>query len=415
MTGYSYWLDIDWMLILMDIDISRILSSNGYDQQRFSVKEAALFYIRADGNEKIGMGHVMRCLAIAEALRKEGEEVLFLAADHKPAGVIQDKGFPVKILDTCYEDMETELPELTSVIQKKPGNGEYGRIFEKSKILVDSYFITESYLKALQTFATVILMDDEKKAVYPCDALVNYNIYGNTLSYKQDYPAGVKLFLGCAYMPLREQFGDVEYVVRDRAAHILLTTGGGDSCHMALAMAKYLSEKLDWLPKESNSREKQKNMLAEGGGRMALTAGIWHIVCGPYCTDTEELESLAEQNSFLKIHKNVTDMSELMQRCDVAVSAAGSTLYELCRVGVPTVGFYFAENQRQNMEAFERLSPIKNAGDFSAFPDRVLSNIVWEAENLCRSRKRREEVSLSMRTFIDGRGAERLSKGLLEL
>lgn len=374
-----------------------------------------MFYIRADGNEKIGMGHVMRCLAIAGALRKEGEEVLFLAADHKPARVIQDKGFPIKILDTCYKDMDAELPWLTSFMQKKPGNGEYGRIPEKSKILVDSYFITESYLKALQTLAIVILMDDEKKVVYPCDALVNYNIYGNTLSYKQDYPAGVRLFLGCTYMPLREQFEDVEYVVRDRAAHILLTTGGGDSCHMALAMAKYLLEKLGGLPKESNSWEKQKNMLAESGERTALAARTWHIICGPYCTDTEELESLAEQNSFLEIHKNVTDMSEIMRHCDVAVSAAGSTLYELCRVGVPTVGFYFVENQRQNMEAFERLSPIKNAGDFSAFPDRVLSNIEQEVENLCRSRKRREEVSLSMRALIDGRGAERLARGLLEL
>ncbi len=374
-----------------------------------------MFYIRADGNEKIGMGHMMRCLAIAEALRKEGEEVLFLAADHKPAGVIRDKGFPVKILDTCYEDMEAELPKLKSYMQEKPGNGEYGRISEKPKILVDSYFITESYLKALRTLAIVILMDDEKKAVYPCDALVNYNIYGNTLSYKQDYPAGVKFFLGCAYMPLREQFRDVEYVVRDRAAHILLTAGGGDSCHMALAMANYLLRKAGRLPEEGSDWKKQKNMLAESGSRIVLTDRTWHIVCGPYCTDTMELERLAEQNSFLKIHKNVTNMPELMRRCDVAVSAAGSTLYELCRVGVPTVGFYFVENQRQNMEAFERLSAIKNAGDFSAFPDRVLSNIEQEAERLCRSRKRREEISLSMRAIIDGRGAERLAKGLLEL
>ena len=58
-----------------------------------------------DGNEKIGMGHVMRCLTIAEALRKQGEEVLFLSADDKPVKIIEDQGFAVKILFTYYDEL----------------------------------------------------------------------------------------------------------------------------------------------------------------------------------------------------------------------------------------------------------------------------------------------------------------------
>lgn len=349
-----------------------------------------MFYIRADGNEKVGMGHVMRCLTIAEALRRLGENVLFLTADEKPLKIIAERGFTVKVLPARYDDMETELPRLTAVLAENAGNGEA----EKPKILVDSYFVTSDYLEKLRETAKVILLDDEKRAVYPCDGLVNYNIFGRTLGYESDYPAGTKLFLGCGYMPLREQFRDCGYAVREKVEHILFTTGGGDGCHMALAMAKRLIKK--------NGEERGK-------------APVWHIVCGPYHTDTEELERLAAGCGILQIHRNVTYMSELMQKCDIAVSAAGSTFYELSSIGIPVVGFYFAENQRRNMETFAEFAHVRNAGDFSEEPDRTLDFIEEEVERLCREKTLREKISQSMKTIVDGRGADRLAKGFLSI
>ena len=127
------------------------------------------------------------------------------------------------------------------------------------------------------------------------------------------------------------------------------------------------------------------------------------------------MEELAAQNDILRIHKNVTDMSELMQTCDIAVSAAGSTLYELCSIGVPAIGFYFAENQRRNMETFGKMTPVMNAGDFSVHQDRVLDFIEKGVEVLCREKELREKVSLAMRSVVDGKGADRLAKELLAM
>ncbi len=347
-----------------------------------------MFYIRADGNEKIGMGHIMRCLTIAEALRRQGAEVLFLTADEKPVKLIEERGFAAKILFTYYDEMEVELPQLLSIFMGDGGSTQQ----EKPKILVDSYFVTEFYLRNLGLSAKVILMDDEKRAVYSCDGLVNYNIYGKTLGYEEEYPSKTRLFLGCGYMPLREQFRDRSYEVRDKAEHVLLTTGGGDGCHMALAVAGRL--------------------LREEWEKTGLT---WHIVCGPYQPDTEELEKLAAKSGMLQIHKNMTDLSGLMENCDIAVSAAGSTLYELCSIGVPTVGFYFAENQRKNMEAFGKLTPVMNAGDFSVYPERVLDFILKEVEILCGEKELREKISRAMRSIVDGKGADRLAEELLAM
>ena len=354
-----------------------------------------MFYIRADGNEKIGMGHIMRCLTIADALKKRGEEVIFITADEKPAAVIKEKGFAGKVLASVYDDMETELPELMTVLGKEIKSG----VATKLKILVDSYFITHHYLEKLGEKAKVILMDDEKKAVYPCDALVDYNIFGKTLGYENDYPKETKLFLGCSYAPLREEFRNSDYNVRETVKHILFTTGGSDTSHMALAMAKRLT-KTAFLGNDEKKEQKTP---------------IWHIVCGPYCLDTEELEHLAAKNDRLQIHKNVTHMSELMKRCDIAVSAAGSTLYELCSIGIPTVGFYVAENQQKNIETFAELTPVKNAGNYVAEPEQVLDFIETEVERLCGEKALRKEMSRIMQTIVDGQGAERLVEAFLSI
>lgn len=345
-----------------------------------------MFFIRADGNEKIAMGHVMRCLTIAEALKRLGEEVLFITADEKPVGIIKERGFAVRVLHGRYDDMEAELPQITEVLAECGGTGD-------AKILVDSYYVTPYYLERLRLSAKVILMDDEKKMIYPCDGLVNYNIFGKTLGYEKDYPAGTRLFLGCSYMPLRKQFQSCGYEVRDEVRDILFTTGGGDSLHAALHMAGRLL----------------RTGKADGEGP------LWHVVCGPYHPDTGALEKLAAEHALLRVHKNVTCMSELMRECDIAVSAAGSTLYELCSMGVPTVGFYFVENQRRNMETFAWLTPVKNAGDFSEAPERVLDLIEREVEVLCREKTLREEISRTIKTIVDGAGAERLAGEMLSL
>lgn len=354
-----------------------------------------MFYIRADGNETIGMGHIMRCLTIAQALRRQGAEVLFITADAQAASVIEERGFAAKILFTRYDKMEVELPQLMTLLMEHTKSGGAGA----PKLLIDSYFVTAFYLKNLQLAAKVILMDDEKRAAYPCDGLVNYNIYGKTLGYESEYPKETKLFLGCQYAPLREAFQNGGYEVREMAEHILFTAGGGDACHVALKMAKRL----------------EKKALSESDRENGRISPIWHIICGPFCSDTEELERLAAGNERLRIHKNVTDMSGLMRSCDIAVSAAGSTLYELCGIGVPAVGFYFAENQRRNMETFAEQTPIKNAGDFSLEPEKVCELIEKEVETLCREKTLREKISQSMKTIVDGKGADRLAEGLLSL
>ena len=108
-------------------------------------------------------------------------------------------------------------------------------------------------------------------------------------------------------------------------------------------------------------------------------------------------------------------MSTLMRTCDIAISAAGSTLYELCAIGVPAIGFYFADNQRQNMETFGKMTPIMNAGDFSIQEEAVFEFIEKGLRLLIESKQLREKISIAMRTLVDGKGAERLADAMMNL
>ena len=88
-------------------------------------------YIRADGNERIGTGHIMRCLAIAEKIRALCQDVTFIVADSRSRPMIENRGFKTICLDSKWDDLDCETEKLVSVLQKDSAD----------KLLIDSYFV----------------------------------------------------------------------------------------------------------------------------------------------------------------------------------------------------------------------------------------------------------------------------------
>ena len=101
-----------------------------------------------------------------------------------------------------------------------------------------------------------------------------------------------------------------------------------------------------------------------------------HVVEGVYSVNHEFLEKLSEEYDNLIIHKNVQNMTELMVQCDIAISAGGFTLYELCACGVPTISVAFADNQLENVKRFDEEGLIIYAGDVREDIKIVLRKVV---------------------------------------
>ena len=133
----------------------------------------------------------------------------------------------------------------------------------------------------------------------------------------------------------------------------------------------------------------------------------FHLVLGAFEPDVEEIKRLAETDQRLHIHQNVREMSKLMCQCDIAVSAAGSTLYELCACGVPTITYVLADNQIPGERSLCGKGVMKSAGDVRTkqnFWQELMDMIYLLSEDYNERLQMRENCERT----VDGTGAEHI-------
>lgn len=376
--------------------------------------------IRADANSKIGMGHVMRCLSVADALLKRGEEVLFVTADDTPVPLLTKKGIPYRVLHTDYADMEAELPKLwnaLSELPQGPGEPEAALPQRNTFILVDSYYVTEKYLAALKKRITTIYMDDIYAFSYPVDMLINYNIYGEEMGYEKDAAfADTKLLLGTKYVPLREEFSAGAGYGQSRkelSAETENVTPAEDRLHQTAEQGRTADGGILITTGGSDSFNLAGQLLMEAMKYDALKEKEYHVVSGSLNPHIGELQALAQKHENIHIHCNVTNMAELMAESEVALSAGGSTLYELCAMGVPVIAFSFAENQERLVQTFVKRGIAQYGGNYRTDGNKMIQNTIAGLETLLEDKNLRSEYRKKARTLVDGKGAERIAEALL--
>lgn len=378
--------------------------------------------IRADANSKIGMGHVMRCLSVADALLKRGEEVLFVTADDTPVPLLTKKGVPYRVLHTDYADMEAELPELWEVLRELPQGAESpdATLAQKNtSILVDSYYVTEKYLAALKKRITTIYMDDIYAFSYPVDMLINYNIYGEEMGYEKDAAfADTKLLLGTEYVPLREEFSAGAGYAQSRkelSAETENVTPAEDRLHQTAEQGRTADGGILITTGGSDSFNLAGQLLMEAMKYDALKEKEYHVVSGSLNPHIGELQALAEKHENIHIHCNVTNMAELMAESEVALSAGGSTLYELCAMGVPVIAFSFAENQERLVQTFVKRGIAQYGGNYRTDGNKMIQNTIAGLETLLEDENLRTEYREKARTLVDGKGADRIAEAIQAL
>ncbi len=336
-----------------------------------------MILFRADANELIGAGHIMRCLSIAQAFRDRGENVLFVTADRRGTELICSRGFEFHCLDSVWDNMDDEVGKLLPFLDA----------VNASLMLVDSYYVTESYFKRISSAIKVAYIDDLNKCRWDVDYLINYNIYSTTYDYSCYLHTRTKLILGLEYVPLRGEFrGLSEHSMKSTAKSVFISAGGSDPEQISLKMAQYVCP--------------------------CFLQVSFHLVVGALNPRIDELVKRAEESSNIILHIDERHISDLMMACDLAVSAAGSTLYELCACGTPTIIYTLADNQLAAAEEFERRGLMINAGDCrnrEGFTD----HLEFLIENLLDDSDKRYSMSKNMQSLVDGDGAIRLTSALL--
>lgn len=342
-----------------------------------------IIYIRTDGNADIAGGHIMRCITIARQIEALGHKVCFLVSDKDSLSLLSAQAADLSVIqlqNAKYNDLESELEELSELLKNKPGT-----------LLIDSYFVTERYLSQLQTVTKTAYMDDLCAFAYPVDLLINYDCFSaediDVLKESTYKNVGTTL-LGAGFAPLRPQFCGNQISVLPEMKNILVTTGSGDPYHF---MINFYVKAI-----------KCKNYH-------------FHLIIGALHTDGDNIKALAKGNPNLSIHEGITDLMPLMKTCDFAISAAGTTLYELCALGIPTVSFTMADNQISNATLLDKEDVVPCAGDIRNDLKKTLETVFETMNDFANNLQKRKTVHEKMNSLINGDGALQIAKAIVAL
>lgn len=333
--------------------------------------------IRADANNFIATGHIMRCIAIAQEAIAMGHEIKFLVADYNAEGLFEKYNMSFICMNTQWNNMEMEIPVISEIICNE----------QPDCILVDSYYVTEKYLSALQELCKVAYIDDINKFVYPCDILICYANYYKKFKYEEKYDKNVRLLLGPQYAPLRKVFSNIKEKEESLdKKHILLMSGGADEYHVI------------------------QNVLTRLDEAGIYDNNVVYAICGIYNGDYDKLVEKYKNRKDISLLRNVGNIHEYMCKADIAISAGGSTLYELCACGTPTICYSFADNQLDNVKSFSEDEIMIYAGDVRNLT--TIDNMVNEIKILLKDESKRKTVRRKMNALVDGKGIERIIKEL---
>ncbi len=348
---------------------------------------------RVDGGNEMGLGHVMRCISLAKAFENAGCSVFFISKKKEGIEKLRAEGFSVIELNCLYE------PSDKNYFYGRPEelDFELGQIHDLLAdsivdcLIIDSYNVTPEYFINFKKYAhKVAYIDDVNKFRYPVDILINGNITGEFYKYEK-YNEDELMLLGLEYNLIRDEFGNLPVrPVKESVEHVLLTTGGADPFGISIGLLKWAME--------NDTLRKWK----------------WHVVVGSsYKSDIKKnLASMSNKFANIVLHENVQNISELMTNSDIAISSGGSTLYELCACGTPSLSIILADNQENICVKMRELDYIDTLGWHNLLTSSTFINKVKGlADDYCI----RKYKSKKMRSLVDAKGAKRVVKKIILL
>jgi UDP-2,4-diacetamido-2,4,6-trideoxy-beta-L-altropyranose hydrolase len=338
---------------------------------------------RVDASATMGIGHLMRCLALAQAWQDEGGKVV-MVAQIQAAGVLGR---------LAAEGMEVH--ELQSPPASLDDAAETDRIAREAGaawLVLDGYHFSNPYLGAVRANGLkLMVLDDLADAdLFEADIVLNQNVYATAGMYGTRAPQAA-LLLGSTYALLRRDFLRGRPGVRTHRTvgrEVLVVFGGGDAGNIT-------QRAMEWLATMDGPRH-----------RFTMVVGV----ANPHLNSLKALLSRVCARHDFELAVNPPNLPELMNRADLAVSAAGSTCWELACLGVPTVLIVAAPNQQRIADHMHEAGAAVSLGlAAEAFSGHGLIRI----RELLAGATERERLGQTARRLVDGLGGRRVTEAVL--
>ncbi|HVJ52129.1 MAG TPA: UDP-2,4-diacetamido-2,4,6-trideoxy-beta-L-altropyranose hydrolase [Aliidongia sp.] len=327
------------------------------------------FLFRADASPRMGIGHVMRCLAIAEGLADRGHRCHFACAELTEAAArrLDKEGITRHVLDG-----EAAFAVLV-------------RALDPAALILDGYHLTPAFRREAASLGRPVLTFQDHADATPLHAGLIVNPPGNGADPAGRAAAPDALWIcGREAILLRRELRTALALAMlpiEARPSILVSFGGTDPAGLTLPVAAALTRRLGPVKLE----------VVIGGGLVGAKALVG------------EIDALG---SHISVHLDPFELGPLMRRSGLAVSAAGGTVGELAGLGVPSVIAVIAENQRLGAAAAA-------ADGWCRAVDPDAAALAEAAATLWRDPAGRAEMAIRARGLVDGRGVERVVEALL--
>ena len=340
--------------------------------------------IRANASAEIGTGHVMRCLALAQAWQRHGGRAHFLLG--QPLAGLEQK----LVGAGCVTAVLANSPTLGGVADALQTIA-YAEQVGAEWVVVDGYHFEATYQETLkQAGLRVLFIDDYGPCnFYSADVVLNQNIYATPALYPHR-TAETELLLGCDYALLRQEFRSWlgwRREIAPVAQNLLVTLGGADSDNQSLK-------------------------VLQGIGLITTPLHVTVLVgaANPHQAILREAAEQLRPLHSIELVQNASDMPKRIASANMGVCAGGSTCWEMAFLGLPTAVLTIAENQQPIATGLHETGIAHSLGWFEEV---TAADIAAVLNKLISNEAQRQEMSQRGQQLVDGHGAERVVAALL--
>jgi len=362
---------------------------------------------RTDASLQMGSGHVMRCLTLADALRAKGAQCHFISRAHPGhlLDLISQRGYRTNSLVAPVHQAQAAIKiETAASLQpsQTPAHAAWLGCdwqadaaqtvailasLQPDWLVVDHYALEQRWESALQPhYKKLMVIDDLADRPHRCNLLLDQNLGRQPQDYAGLVPTHCQVLTGPHYALLRPEFSALRpYSLQRRQAQttigkLLITMGGVDQDNATGQVLQAL-----------------KTCALPQACRISLVMGL----TAPWLQNVRELAAQIPWPTEVVV--NVNDMAQRMADSDLAIGAAGSTSWERCCLGVPTLMAVLAENQQPGAQAIEVAHAARLIGAVSD----IATQLPLAVAELIES-ERQSRMSLAASAVTDGRGVEKV-------
>jgi UDP-2,4-diacetamido-2,4,6-trideoxy-beta-L-altropyranose hydrolase len=346
--------------------------------------------VRVDASVHIGVGHVMRCLTLADSLQRQGAEVSFICRAHKGNLIqyIKDKGYivyPLEFSDKVFSgDGSGTLAHMNWLGTTQ--NNDAKDCQSAMEALCPDWLIVDHYAldfrwhnQFKEKYKKLMVIDDLADRKHDCDLLLDQTFGRKEKDYVGFVPHGCKLLLGTNYALLRPEFPQwreysLQRRVKSELKNIIISMGGIDQNNLTGQVLEVL--KTCTLPQE-----------------VTIT-----VILGAATPNIDMVKLLAVTMPYVtNVKVNVENMAELMTNADLAIGAAGSTTWERCCLGLPSIQLVVAVNQMLIAKNLREACVIEYIENLSDLPVKLNETV-----------KKFKKLSLLSSMVTDGDGSKKV-------